>query len=157
MELHPDHASRQPTELAWQIPIACIQWLRYSWWWTVNLSETCRGLYQINLRNCASCWLLLHLVGFYCKNISRCSVLWMSNLSFYGTIFLYFLLIQYPSLSCIISRRVTTISTSRSSLNLWLPRLCFQRLRHTKWSVLETVDNRPAPLEGCLQDFPFLC
>ena len=22
---HPDHASRQPTELAWQIPIACIQ------------------------------------------------------------------------------------------------------------------------------------
>ena len=23
---HPDHASRQPTELAWQIPIACIQY-----------------------------------------------------------------------------------------------------------------------------------
>ena len=25
MELHPDQASRQPAELAWQIPIACIQ------------------------------------------------------------------------------------------------------------------------------------
>ena len=27
--------------------------------WTVDPSETCRVLYQINLRNCASCWLLL--------------------------------------------------------------------------------------------------
>jgi len=30
-----------------------------SWWWTVTLSETCRVLCQINLRNSASCWLLL--------------------------------------------------------------------------------------------------
>jgi len=43
------HASRQPTEL------------RYSWWWTVDLSETCRVLYEINLRNG-------DLVGFYYKN-----------------------------------------------------------------------------------------
>jgi len=28
--------------------------LRYSWWWTVDLSEICRVLYQINLRNSAS-------------------------------------------------------------------------------------------------------
>jgi hypothetical protein len=33
--------------------------LRYSWWWTVDLSETCRVLYQINLRNSASRCLLL--------------------------------------------------------------------------------------------------
>ena len=33
---------------------------RYSWWWTVDLSETCRVLYQINLRNSASCWLSLY-------------------------------------------------------------------------------------------------
>jgi len=33
--------------------------LRYSWWWTVDLSKTCRVLYQINLRNSASRWLLL--------------------------------------------------------------------------------------------------
>ena len=33
--------------------------LRYSWWWRVDLSETCRVLYRINLRNCASRWLLL--------------------------------------------------------------------------------------------------
>jgi hypothetical protein len=30
-----------------------------SWWWTVDLSETCRVLYQINLRNSASRWLSL--------------------------------------------------------------------------------------------------
>jgi hypothetical protein len=52
-------ASRQPAELAWQIPTAVYTVLRYSWWWTVNLSETCRVLYQINFRNSASCWLLL--------------------------------------------------------------------------------------------------
>ena len=48
-----------PTELEWQTPIAVYTVLRYSWWWTVDLSETCRVLYQINLRNCASLWLLL--------------------------------------------------------------------------------------------------
>jgi hypothetical protein len=32
---------------------------RYSWWWTVDISETCRLLYQINLRNSASRWLSL--------------------------------------------------------------------------------------------------
>jgi hypothetical protein len=33
--------------------------LRYSWWWTVDLSKTCRVLYQINLRNSTSRWLSL--------------------------------------------------------------------------------------------------
>ena len=33
--------------------------LRYSWWWTVELSETCRVLYEINLRNSATRWLSL--------------------------------------------------------------------------------------------------
>jgi len=27
--------------------------------WIGRLSETCRVFYKINLRNCASCWLLL--------------------------------------------------------------------------------------------------
>jgi len=49
-------ASRQPTELAC---IAMYTVLRYSWWWTVDMSETCRALYQINLRNSAFGWLLL--------------------------------------------------------------------------------------------------
>jgi hypothetical protein len=40
--------------------------LRYSWWWTVDLSQTCKVLYQINY--------IVHLVGFHYKNISRCTV-----------------------------------------------------------------------------------
>ena len=35
-----------------------------SWWWTENLSETCRVLFQISASRC-----------FYYKNISRCTVL----------------------------------------------------------------------------------
>jgi hypothetical protein len=46
--------------------------LRYSGWWTVDLSETYRVLYQINLRK-------VHLAGFLYKNISRYTVLWMWN------------------------------------------------------------------------------
>ena len=46
-----------------------------SWWRTVNLSETCRVLYQNKFEK----W--VHLVGFYYKNITRCTVLWMSNLT----------------------------------------------------------------------------
>ena len=42
---HPDLASRQSTELTWQIPVQC--W--YSWWWAVDLSETCGVLYQNKL------------------------------------------------------------------------------------------------------------
>jgi hypothetical protein len=69
--------------------------LRYSWWWIVGLSETCRVLHQINLRNSASRWLtlqeyiIMHVplnvkmaVVLY-KNISRCTVHWMSNWLWY--------------------------------------------------------------------------
>ena len=46
---HPDYASSY-----------CVYtMLKYSWWWTVGMSETCRVLYKINLRNNASRWLLL--------------------------------------------------------------------------------------------------
>ena len=41
------------------IQIAVYTVSRYSWWWTVDLSETRRALYQINLTNCASRWRLL--------------------------------------------------------------------------------------------------
>ena len=50
--------NKQSLILEWQIPTACIV-LRHSWWWTVDLSKTCRVLYQINLRNSASRWILL--------------------------------------------------------------------------------------------------
>jgi hypothetical protein len=34
--------------------------LRYSWWWTVDMSEIYRVLYRINLRNGASRWISLY-------------------------------------------------------------------------------------------------
>ena len=47
----------QESSTLWQIPIAVYKVLD-SWWWTVNLSETCRVLYQDKVEK------LLHLVGF---------------------------------------------------------------------------------------------
>ena len=44
--------------------------LRYSWWWTVDISETCRVLYQINVRNCV-CILLTFISKIY--DDARCS------------------------------------------------------------------------------------
>jgi len=51
MELHPDHASKQSAKPVWHILIAVCTVLD-SWWWTENLSETCRAyIPKIHLRN----------------------------------------------------------------------------------------------------------
>jgi len=48
-----------------------------SWWWTKELSETCRVLFQKwNWEISASHW-------FYYKNISWCTVLWMPKWSIF--------------------------------------------------------------------------
>ena len=57
-----------PHPVEWQIPIAVYTVLRYSWWWTVDLSETCRILYRINLRNCAPCRICFECLLY--KNIT---------------------------------------------------------------------------------------
>jgi len=45
------------------------------WWWTEELSETCRVLFQKQISEIsASSW-------FYYKNLSRCTVTWMPNSS----------------------------------------------------------------------------
>jgi hypothetical protein len=48
-------------------------WIQYydSWWWTVNLSETCRVLYQNKVEK----------VGFHYKHLSCCTIFWMSNVA----------------------------------------------------------------------------
>jgi len=45
MELHPDPANKQSAKPVWHIPIAVYTVLD-SWWWTENLFETCRVLFQ---------------------------------------------------------------------------------------------------------------
>ena len=47
----------------WQIHIAVYTVLRYSWWWTVDLSETCRNFIKY-------IWEIVHLVGFHYKDKS---------------------------------------------------------------------------------------
>ena len=44
----------------WHIPLLSVQWIN-SWWWTEELSETCRFWWQIKFVK------LVHLVGFITK------------------------------------------------------------------------------------------
>ena len=56
----------------------CVYSERNSWWWTEELSETCRVSFQNKFEK------LVHLVGFIIRNFSRCAVTWMSKkFSFY--------------------------------------------------------------------------
>ena len=49
--------------------------VKNSWWWTEELPETCRVLFQKWIRQIsASSW-------FYYKNLSRCTITWTSNLT----------------------------------------------------------------------------
>ena len=53
-----------------------------SWWWTEELSETCRVSFQNKFEK------LVYLVGFIIRNLSWCTVTWTSNadLTFANTI-----------------------------------------------------------------------
>ena len=51
--------------------------VKYSWWWTEELSETCRDSFHNKIEK------LVHLVGFIIRNLSRCTVTWTSNLELY--------------------------------------------------------------------------
>ena len=66
----------------WHIPLLSVQWINY-WWWTDELSETCRVSWQNKFVK------LVHLVGFIIKkyvtmqhgHMSRCSaVTWTYNI-----------------------------------------------------------------------------
>jgi len=47
--------------------------VKNSWWWTEELSETCRVLFQKEI------WEISASGWFYNKNLSRCTVTWTSN------------------------------------------------------------------------------
>jgi hypothetical protein len=48
--------------VVWRIPLLSVQWIN-SWWWTDELSETCRVLWQNKFVK------LVHLVGFITKKV----------------------------------------------------------------------------------------
>jgi len=47
----------------WHIPLLSVQWIN-SWWWTHELSETCRVSYQNKFVK------LVHLIGFITKKFN---------------------------------------------------------------------------------------
>ena len=49
-----------------------------SWWWTEELSETCRVLFLKQI------WEISASSWAYCKSLSRCTVTWTSNCTEYG-------------------------------------------------------------------------
>jgi len=44
--------------------------VKHSWWWTEELSETCRVSFQNKFE------MLVNLVGFIIRNLSRCTATW---------------------------------------------------------------------------------
>jgi hypothetical protein len=53
-------SSKAVYKSVWHIPLLCVQWIN-SWWWTEELSETCRVSCQNKFVK------LVHLVGFIIK------------------------------------------------------------------------------------------
>ena len=63
--------SQAVSKPVWHIPIAVCT-VKNAWWWTEELSETCRISFQKKTEK------LIHLVGFIIRNLSRCTVTWTS-------------------------------------------------------------------------------
>ena len=63
MELNPSlSCSKAVYKPVWHIPFMNVQWIN-SWWWTDELSETCRFWWQNKFVK------LVHLVGFITKKL----------------------------------------------------------------------------------------
>jgi len=85
--------SKAVYKLVWHIPLLSVQWIN-SWWWTEELSETCRVSCQNKFVK------LVHLVGFivkkcqvwifrwdipFCSVINRIYIIVQSNTTFWVT------------------------------------------------------------------------
>ena len=63
-------ASCQQTCMTCTIAVCTV---KNSWWWTEELSETCRFSFQNKFEK------LVHVVGLIIRNLSHCMVTWMSK------------------------------------------------------------------------------
>jgi hypothetical protein len=63
-------ASCQQTCMTYTTAVCTV---KNSWWWTEELSETCRVSFQNKFEK------LVHLVGFIIRNLSQCTVTWTPN------------------------------------------------------------------------------
>ena len=65
------HRFADSLRAVWHIPLLCT--VKNSWWWTQELSEACRVLFQKQI------WEISASSWFYYKNLSRCTVAWTSK------------------------------------------------------------------------------
>jgi len=118
---------------------------RYSWGWTVDLSKTCRILYQINLRNSASCWLLLeeYITMHGPLNAKRKSEFNWHNLSF-----LTLSVIQFFKQAWCFRSQLCFHFQAKKHLTWWTPQIeLFTIIGHHKPSNLLQYwhENRSSP------------
>jgi len=77
-------ASCQQTFMTYTVAVCTV---KNSWWWTEELSETCRILFQKQI------WEFSTSRWFYSKNLSRCTVTWTLNYSWSS----FLSLVRYPA------------------------------------------------------------
>ena len=64
------------SKLVWRIPLLCVQW-KPPWWWTEELSETCRVSFQNKFEK------FVHLVGFIIRSFEKVGVMSHKNDNFH--------------------------------------------------------------------------
>jgi len=67
-------ANCQQTCMTYTIAVCTV---KNSWWWTEELSKTCRVSFQNKFEK------LVHLVGYIVRNLTRCTVTWTSSIFIY--------------------------------------------------------------------------
>jgi len=73
LQFLPDPARKLSANL-YDIHLRCVYSKKNFWWWTEELSDTCRVIFQKQIwESSTSGW-------FYYKNLSRCTVTWTSKL-----------------------------------------------------------------------------
>jgi len=75
--------------------------VKYSWWWTEKLSETCRVSFQNKTER------LVHLVGFITRNLLRCTIYERQILLHFFHVLLFY------------NATMTYILTSYTRISLW--------------------------------------
>jgi hypothetical protein len=78
IEFHPDPAcSCEETCITYTIAVCTV---KNSWWWTEELSKTCRACFQNKFEK------LVHLVCFIIRTLSRCTVAWMPRSNTFSSV-----------------------------------------------------------------------
>ena len=103
-----------------------------SCWWTEELSETCRVLFQ------KQTWEISASIWFYYKNLSRCTVTWTSNAIFIQRDFLKGVSMKYKLTDCPLTSNTLFTFGNIISCNSYLVitspwrEICLQQWAHYK-------------------------